>query len=1140
MELFKPVSISTIEEEKYMKFPVVAAVAILQMLVAGSVLQAQEKPVHVVAPSQYTIAPLPGVTTKVIEDGKTLSVSSTDAAATIVLDLGWLKVAPQKAYHATYKLRAQELASPASARIMIREHEAQGQRPIQPYHNESVRYREVKPTQKDWLTRRQGLITGEKTTVLSGSIIISQLKGELHLSATELFETVATAATPTSPEQAMADSKKALEEVRAQAATRKPLTPRPLVFSRTQMKYGLEKNYYHEWNDRPLLVSRDYRTPHPYVTSPTSYKRILEEVVNYDIDGLAFFPETKGRMEMFDVHEKSGVAGVGLLPEFVNAFTPDHVEVKTEIVRRALKSPNTPRINGKVLITSYAAESITPAEWKTILDTIRSKVGDTFVFLPSLTNVTKLRPAYMAGQPITRAAIEVEKAYLREYLDVCDGIYFNYPPALRNKDRSFDGEFYRDVFIPMFKSVLSEPKYQNKYLGLSSYRSHMSPERGNTLHEDGTRTLRRSFEAAMDARPDVILLPEWDEVNENTSFRPTLHGGTTSMRILRYYMSKIKSKAPTPVPGDDVTVPNLIFSARKAAVVGENLVFELLNLPDSATPGRYTVELTLADENGKVVKKFEPVAFDSNQLQEHRLTLATETIPNVRALVPSLTVRGYKGRDQVLDAGLQHVQLRATWNWDHLFVKQPLRDLIKPVDVKFAWEGTPRNAQPMLLTASVKSPDNLALVEVLGDDDEVYAFDPTDEFWRADATRELFLVEYRSGNDQEIKGSLSLKNGTAKWLTNGSVLHQEKAETEIAGNRVQLSSPVSAHLRWIYLAVPKADLDKAQLDFDFDKAKFSVTLREVLAKKIFAQAGENGLHLSVRPYRRQIDMPRPLNSKEAAFTIPVWPEVSSEQFHLRLTTTEGKQFRSKPLVVPGTASTGLKTLRVYSDAQKRGVDVQVAADRIPNLTYDFEPEHGAVVLTDAGQPFWATLGGYSNTTTGRGTANGLLRGQLPANAPRTAPEWETVDGRTALKFNGKSTYLELPREALPWRGAFTMSFDIKPASEKDQVLVANRVVNSLKGLLLEIKGGKLMASFPDADWKANRFATELAIPAGQWSTVKVRYDFENMVLSVNGKSQAFPLTLPASSIGFTLFGEGWKGNWFEGHLSNLQIVHNVE
>ncbi len=1113
----------------------------IAVLLATSILQfaqAQEKPVHTVAPSQYTVAPLPGVTTKVIEDGKTLSVSSTDAAATIVLDLGWLKVAPQKAYHATYKLRAQELAAPANVRIMIREHEAQGQRPIQPYHNESVRYREVKPTQKDWLTRRQGLITGEKTTVLSGSIIISQLKGEVHLSATELFETVATAAV--SPGQAMADSKKALDEVRAQANSRKPLTPRPLVFSRTQMKYGLEKNYYHEWNDRPLLVSRDYRISHPYVTSPTSYKRILEEVVNYDIDGLAFFPETKGRMEMFDVHEKSGVAGVGLLPEFVGAFTPDHIEVKTEIVRRALKSPNTPRINGKVLITSYGAESLKPAEWKDILNHIRAQVGDTFLFLPALTNVTKLRPAYLAGQPITRAAIEVEKAFLREYLDVCDGIYFNYPPALRNKDRSFDGEFYRDIFIPMFKSVLSEPKYQNKYLGLSAYRSHMSPERGNTLHEDGTRSLRRSFEAAMDAQPDVILLPEWDEVNENTSFRPTLHGGTTSMRILRYYMSKIKSKAPTPVPGDDVTVPNLIFSARKAAVIGENLVFELLNVPDSATPGRYTVELTLADENGKVVKKFEPVSFASNQLQEQRLTLATETIPDVRALVPSLVVRGYNGRDQVLDAGLQHVQLRATWNWDHLYIKQPLRDVLKPVDVEFAWKGLARTGQPSMLTASVKSPDNLALVEVLGDDDEVYAFDPTDEFWRADSTRELFLVEYRSVNDQEIKGSLTLKNATAHWLTNGTPLHQEKAETEIEGNRVQLNSPVSAHLRWIYLAVPKADLDKAELDFNFDKAKFSVTLRDVLAKKIIARGGENGLHLSVRPYHRQIDMPRPLNKKETTFSIPVWPEISSEQFHLRLTTTDGKQFRSKPLVVPVMGRVGVKPLRVYSDVQKRGVDVPVSMDRIPDLTYDFTPEHGAVLLTNAGQPFWATLGGYSNTTTGRGTVNGLLRGQIPADVERTAPEWETVDGQIALKFDGKSTYLELPREALPWRGAFTMSFDIKPATAKDQVLVVNRVVGSLKGLELEIKDGKLLATFPDADWKGNRFATELAVPANQWSAVKVRYDFENMVLSVNGKSQAFPLTLPASSLGFTLFGEGWKGNWFEGHLRNLRIVHNAE
>jgi len=56
----------------------------------------------------------------------------------------------------------------------------------------------------------------------------------------------------------------------------------------------------------------------------------------------------------------------------------------------------------------------------------------------------------------------------------------------------------------------------------------------------------------------------------------------------------------------------------------------------------------------------------------------------------------------------------------------------------------------------------------------------------------------------------------------------------------------------------------------------------------------------------------------------------------------------------------------------------------------------------------------------------------------------------------------------------------------------------------------------------------------------VRHDFEQMTLGVNGETAAFPVTLPANNIGFTLIGDGWTGNWFEGRLRDLQIVHNVE
>jgi hypothetical protein len=70
--------------------------------------------------------------------------------------------------------------------------------------------------------------------------------------------------------------------------------------------------------------------------------------------------------------------------------------------------------------------------------------------------------------------------------------------------------------------------------------------------------------------------------------------------------------------------------------------------------------------------------------------------------------------------------------------------------------------------------------------------------------------------------------------------------------------------------------------------------------------------------------------------------------------------------------------------------------------------------------------------------------------------------------------------------------------------------------------------------------TGLEVPAGEWSTITVRHDFEQMTLGVNGETASFPVTLPANNIGFTLIGDGWTGNWFEGRLRDLRIVHNVE
>lgn len=1108
--------------------------------------QPDAAPPLTVGPQDFKLPAQPSVTAKLLPDGGTVSVSAPALKEAFVMELGWMPVQPRTAYRARYRLRAVGLQETANVYLMLREHEAKDVRPFQPYQRDPVRSREVKPDQAgNWLERELTFVTGEKTSMLSGAIVVVALNGEMQFGAFDL-SAMSTPAPPAAidPAQARADYEKMMAELRAQAATRVPLTPRPLVFSRSQMKYGLERNYYHQWNDRPLLVNRAYRETTPYITPLSSYKRTLQEVVKYDIDGLAMLAETKGRLDMFDLHEQAEVPGVGLLPEFVGAFTPDHIKAKGDILERALKSPFAPRIGGKLLITSYDAQSLKPAEWKKILADLRDRVGDKFIFLPALTNVVALRTPLLSGEPIPRAAVEKEKAFLREYLDVCDGIYFNYPPALRNKDHSFDDAFYRNVLIPVFKSVLSEPAYRQKYLGLSCYRSHMSPDRGNNLHEDYTRTLRSSFEAAMEAQPDVIILPEWDEQNENTSFRPTVYGGTTSERLLRYYMSRIKSKPPTPVPGDDTSIPNLILSTRKIITLGEIVTVELVNVPDEAASQSYQVELGLQDENGQVVRTFDAVTFDAAKLQEERFSLPSETIPDVRALVPVLTVRGYKGRDMRFENGFHPVQVRATWNWDYLAVRQPLRDLLQPSDVKLAWETASSNDGPLTLTGSVSSPRDLALVEVLGDDDELYAVDGRQEFLRDDPTRELFLIEYRSLKDIPLKGTVNLKNAVSPvWLTSGQPLVPVETKEPAPLQRVELDTSASEHVRWIYFAVSKADLPAAELGFDTDKARFSLPLREVLSKKIIARDFDDTLSITVQPYRRQVDMPFHLNKRETSFHVQVWPEIGTEQYHLRLTTVDGKVYRSRPLLLPKADDEARTSLRIYSETKRCGMDILVAPSRIPVINYEFDPTRGAVLLAGAERPFWASLGGFTSTTTGRGSPNGLFRsgrGSYPASAKRSTPKWVEEGGRPCLEFDGVGTYLELPRETLPSRGSFTMSFDVKPQTGGDQFLLVNRVGGSQKGFGLQIKDGRLLATYADADWQVQSFETGLAVPAGQWSTIRVRHDFANLTLSVNGKSQAFPLALPANNISFTLIGEGWTSNWFAGRLRDLHVTQNAQ
>ena len=917
-----------------------------------------------------------------------------------------------------------------------------------------------------------------------------------------------------------------------EAGKREKVLERPIVFSRAQVKYDLGINYYNTWRDRPLFNSRKWRISSSYFTAPEAWREMLLMAGEYGLDGLAFFPETKGRMDIFPLTAQAGVEGVRLLPEFIPSCAEEDFFAKSAVLKAALDSKQTVRIDGKVLITSYNAQLCTPEQWAKMLDRLKKVHGDTFLFLPALSIPVELRvTSYEEGQgKIGQEDIEEVKSKLRAYLDVCDGIYFHYPPALRNKDGSFDDDFYRNVLIKVMKSVLAEPVYKEKLLGLSAYRAHLNPDYGNNLSDDLTRTLRRSFEAAMEADPDVMVLPEWDEFNENTCFMPTVYTGTSTKRILRYYMQKIKGVPHTPLSSDDPSIPNLILSTRKIVVLGEILEFELLNVPDTEEEISYTVELSLSDENGNVLKKMDAVEFSSTTLKEHRLRLPSEEFAQARAIIPGLVIRKKNGEEIKIQDGLYPIQLRATWNWDLLAVKQPIRDVMRPEKVEIAWTDDG-------ISVALQTTEELSYVEITGDAGEVYTFDPHDEFFRNNADRELYLIEYRAIDDSRFEGRVSLKNGKGTWWHDTNMgQHSRSKAIHVSESEITFQSDLSKHQRVIYLAAEKSE--NTVLELDFGGNAFEIPLKEIRERKIVAQNFPNGLHVTISPFAKQFDLPQPLEGREANFTVPVWPEIGTEQFVLQAIARSGRIYRSRPLLLP-VKNTESVPLRIYSKTQQRGMNIEVSSDRIPHIQYAFEPKRGAVLVADAGRPFWASLGGFANAIAGKGMPVNLAVFQVD-DVVKLAPEWKEMEGKTYLEFDGSSSYIHLPKEFLPNHGSFEMKMKIRPdASNESYNLLAAHLRSKRVVFSLRVEKGKLVGTYVDSDWKVNSFRTPLKVPVDQWSEIKVSYDFEKMRFSVNGETAVFDSTFPAAHMGYGVFGIVRKGSpAFSGLLESLEVKHH--
>jgi Laminin G domain len=903
-----------------------------------------------------------------------------------------------------------------------------------------------------------------------------------------------------------------------------------MIFARIQ-PYDLYSNYLHRWIDRPLFLSRELReSPNK---AHDSFMRDIQLVKEYEIDGFTMLGNAyKNRYKNYlRIIDKGQPKNFKFMPGLAWARLP--YKQYLENAQLGLKSKYSPRINGKVPFFSYVSMPL-PKIKKMRKKLAKDGCKDILLF-----------DNCSAGGSTSPQRLSKLKQQMQQKLDVVDGlILYNYqmhrdPLGDYTLSKHFSSERDKKYFVPLVESVYKQKKNKDKLLGFNirhGYIGHMS---GTNEAELGTAQLRQAMDTALLYNPDIISLVEWNEANENTSFQPTIYNSKTLQRIMKFYSRKLKRLKPTPNPGDDQNIPNLIVSSRQVITLGEKYRIELLNVPDSDSDKKYTVQLTLKNQNGEVIKHFAPDSFVTKKLTAITYKIPSEQIADSKAVIPELLITNAQGR-QIKITNLQYTRLTASICWNFKEVRQPLRDLFTPVKSEFSVSKRKADGSYQV-EGSITTTDPLYSVETLDNESEIFAIDRLKEFDLEN--NYLLTVGFSTKKSALRKVSITIPG------VNDFVFKPWSYPYAGFGKMIKQADSVNGKMLFfghgskILLAIPKK-AKKAKVKFDIDGlGTFEFSVKSVIAK------GKIGLELpkltfvKIEQLNKLADHPVALKSVSGNFSVKLKPESQTQCFQLRAVTQSGKIYRSKPIFP--TTSGKTEQMNVFSASQGKAITLNVPSQAIIDINYRFMPKYGALLRDPENPSFNAKLGsGYKYL-------DPMRFGVLPKTTKNTAPQWVKSGDDWVLKFDGISNYLVFPVETLP-HGSFTLEFECKTESKANQALFRHNS-HRAGSILMYIIDGKLQAEFASMGInylsRKNKLPVNLPFPVGRWVKVKVVYDFKNITFKVNEKTITIPFKLRASKPTAAIFG-GYSSSdkdiknknlkFFKGELRSLRIRHNAE
>ena len=958
----------------------------------------------------------------------------------------------------------------------------------------------------------------------------------------------------------------------------------PVPYRTGRLWYSVKK-----WFDHNLFVSRDMWEDTPSVFQPRSLRRSMELIRLAGLDGFTPILAADDSAIQF-----SRIAAQDKNPEklqIVPRLYYGGTGLKDHILRKFKVCAEGPtwKLNGKPVSLSYMADRLSPEKVRQIWTQVKEKTGHEFAHLHG---VGSLQGA--GGDPFNyynrRRAVPATlmlRMYDRliQYLNVCDGIVFhNY---LSTKDLLLDKEYYDRIILPLYTAVCARPEFNGKKVfGLQVMAGYCYYLGSQTISRDGTKTLRNYLELCRKYPVDAIFCFEWDETNEDTCLEPTVCKPMSSPRILRYYSGLLKGKKPAPFPGDDLSLPNLIVSHPRQYIPGRAFDLEILNVPDTDEKQPYSVTAEMLDENGRVLYRSGKLEFDASVIHDHTLTIPVEKALQARAITPKLTV-SFKGKTRIISEGLPSSVIRPTVSNDYSYLCTPLRNLIFPARAKVEFSDQGYLQEPMVRKVAVEAdlafPGHpLNMVEAVQNSNEIFAYDPQNEFLQNDPERQLFrfsthylnkppsiaFTDYRislTGAPSAIR--FTPEQGKRFKQPDHSrkfrqIPWQEDIVREKAGAGLWMGSTL--------FSVKKSELDRAEITVSgirssgFLKGKsfsWKLPLRELGKYGIITKIFEDGLQFGVETLYRPELLPLPLGRENAAFNAVLVNDLPDAVIMLRAVSRDGRVWWSRPFV-PNPSSGKKLTAQIYHN-QRGAIRVPVAAGRIPMIRYKFDPKSGGNVLTtDAGREYYSAIGGLIPVPVGfegasfssSGAPASARAGMSAKKLNQTVPEWEKQDdGCWALRFDGRhGKFITFPPTAMPQRSGFTLTMSVKPEdTQKDQYYFGQCGPGYITGFVLRTVNGKFVIDFRNrrptdpntGDYQVNTHKTDLAPREGKWNQITLAYDAEKITLTVNGRSQSFVQTGMAQWLTLSGFGGTDPGKkqplFFKGRLRDLTITHRA-